>query len=350
MKNTKFLIDISVKPRKQNGIALVMVLWVLMILSVVVLEFSYGMRTEARITKNFQEEVQLYAMADGGIQWAVVELIYKHDSRIQQKRKAQKDEGIASEQQEWVTDGREYSLSYEGGDCGIRITGEAGKMNINSVSESLLRKIMTNFGLEGEARDVVVDSILDWRDPDDFYRVNGAENDYYRSLKEPYECKNGNLDSIEELLLVRGVTPELFYGKKPEKKEEGETKNEAVGLKHLFSIYATGEQIDVNSAAFPVLRMALGIPTGAARQIIEAREEKIFESQQDLIQRVPELAPFLGEIGRNIVYRSANPYYTVEAKARSKSGGGRRSLQAVVKIDSREKEGYKIVQWVDAVL
>ena len=333
----------------QRGVALIMVLWVLMILSVVVLEFSYGMKTEARITRNFQEEVQLYAMAEGGIQRAVVELVYKHDARVQQKRKALKDEGLAPEQQEWVTDGREYALPFDAGDCAIRITGEGGKVNINSVSEPLLRKIIGNLGLEGEARDVVVDSILDWRDPDDFYRLNGAENDYYRSLKEPYDCKNGNLDSIEELLLIRGVTPDLFYGKKPEKTEEGDSPAESAGLKGVFSIYAAGEQIDLNSAAFPVLRVVLGIPPGAARQVIKAREEKAFESQQDLLQRVPELAPILGEIGRNIVYRSANPYYTVETKARKKTGDGGRSLQTVLKIDSREKEGYKIVQWVDAV-
>jgi general secretion pathway protein K len=198
----------------QSGIALVMVLWVLMILSVVVLEFSYGMRTEVQITQNYREEVQLYALAQGGVQRAAVELVYKNDARVQQKRKSLREEGIAPDQQEWLTDGRTYALSFETGDCEIRITGEGGKVNINTVTESLLRKIIGHFGLEGETRDVVVDSILDWRDPDDFYRINGAENDYYRSLPEPYDAKNGNLDSIEELLLVRGVTPDLFSGKR----------------------------------------------------------------------------------------------------------------------------------------
>jgi hypothetical protein len=60
------------------------------------------------------------------------------------------------------------------------------------------------------------------------------------------------------------------------------------------------------------------------------------------------MIPFLNEIGRNIIYRYATSYYTVEVKAQGKSGGVR-SLQAVVKVDSRQKEGYKIVQWVDAV-
>ena len=88
------------------------------------------------------------------------------------------------------------------------------------ISEGLLRKIIGNLGLEGETRDIVVDSILDWRDPDDFYRVNGAENEYYQSLKEPYNCKNGHLDSIEEFLLIRGITPDLFYGRKNIKEGE----------------------------------------------------------------------------------------------------------------------------------
>jgi len=99
-----------------------------------------------------------------------------------------------------------------------------------------------------------------------------------------------------------------------------------------------------------VLRLVLGIPADVVRQVIKEREEKIFENQQDLIRRVPELIPFMNEIGRNIVYRSPTPYYTIETRARGKSGGGGRNLQAVVKIDSREKQGYKIVQWVDAVL
>ena len=184
-----------------------MVLWVIAILSVIALEFSFAMRTEVNITQHYKEEVQLYAYAEGGIQRAIAELIYKNDPKIQQMRKAPKTEEVPPEKKEWITDGRAYHLPYDQGTCEIRIMGEAGKVNINWISDATLRKIIGQLGLEGEARDVVIDSILDWRDPDDFIRINGAENDYYQSLKEPYNCKNGNLDSIEELLLVRGVTP-----------------------------------------------------------------------------------------------------------------------------------------------
>jgi len=333
-----------------EGVALIMVLWVMAILSVVVLEFCLAMRTEVHITKNYKEELQLYGMAEGGVQRAITELIYKHDPRVQQMRKTQKSEEIPADKKEWVTDGRSYSLPFDQGTCEIRIMSEAGKVNINIVSEMMLRKIIDQLGLEKEARDIVVDSILDWRDPDDFYRVNGAENEYYKSLKEPYNCKNGNLDSIEELLLVRGITPDLFYGGKGIKKGEDGSKVDRIGLKDIFSIYSLGEQIDINSATPLILSIILGIPNEIAQLMVKAREEKGFEHQQDLLQRVPELSPFMREIGRFILFRSLTPYYTIESRASFKEGESVRGLKTIVKIDPREKGGHKILQWVDTLI
>jgi general secretion pathway protein K len=316
----------------------------------IVLEFSFTMRTEANIAKNFKEETQLYTIAEGGVQRAIVELIFKHDSRVQQKRKTQKVEEVPPENREWVADGRSYLLPFDQENCEVRITGEAGKVNINTVTEATLRKIIGQMGLEDEARDIVVDSILDWRDPDDFYRVNGAENDYYRSLKKPYDCKNGNLDSIEELFLVRGVTSDLFYGKKQTNKEEEQEKTKGVGLRDIFSIYSSGEQVDINSATLPVLRVVLGLPSEVVKAIIKAREEKSFQNQLDLLQRVPELIPFIGELAGRIGYSSMIAYYTIESRGKGKEGGAVRGLRTIVKIDRMEKAGYKVIQWVDILL
>jgi general secretion pathway protein K len=338
--------------RTQEGVALIMVLWVITILSVIALEFSFAMRTEINITQHYKGEAQLYAYAEGGIQRAIAELIYKHDPKIQQLRQARKTEEVPRDKKEWITDGRVYLLPYDQGTCEIRIVGESGKININAISEASLRKIIGQMGLEGEVRDVVVDSILDWRDPDDFNHVNGAENDYYQSLKEPYNCKNGKLDSIEELLLVRGVTPDLFYGKK-EARREGAGEAEAggqIGLRDLFSIYSSGEQFDINSAAIPVLKAVLGLPTEVARSIVTGREEKGFLNQADLVLRVPEMEPFIAEAGKLIVYQSATPYYAIESKGKGKEGGAVQGIKAVVKIEPSGKTGYKIVQWVDRLL
>jgi general secretion pathway protein K len=332
-----------------------MVLWVITILTVVVLEFSFAMRTEVNITKNFKEELELYAIATGGVQRAVAELMLRHDPRVQQLKKTMKTEEVTPEKKEWVPDGRPYAIEFNQGECEVRIMSESGKMNINAVTETTLRKVIGNLGLEGEKRDVVVDSILDWRDPDDLYRINGAENDYYQSLKEPYRCKNGNLDSIEELLLVRGITPQLFYGRKGPKGGEEEAKVSGVGLKDIFSIYAPGEQVDINSASLQVLRAVLGIPSEAGKAILNAREEKGFQNQQDLLQKVPELSPFMAEVSGRLVFSSPSTpsttvYYSIESRGKSKVGGAVRGLKAIVKIDRSDKRGYKIIQWVDTLI
>jgi len=332
-----------------KGVALIIVLWIVTILSVIVLEFCFAMRTEINITKNFREEIQLYAIAEGGVQRAIAEMIYKSDPKIGQMRKALTGEEITPDQKEWAADGRPYSLTFDQGVDELRIMSEAGKVNINTVSENTLRKIINQLGLKEVTRDIIVDSILDWRDPGELHRVNGAKNDYYQSLEEPYNCKSGNLDAIEELLLVRGVTPELFYGRKAIGKGDEGAKADQIGLKDIFSIFSPGEQIDINSATLPVLEIVLAIPKEISERILKAREEKIFEGQQDLLQRVPDLVSLMGERTGLITYQSTIPYYTIESRAKSKEGPSVRGLKVIFKVDPAEKMGYKIIQWVDAL-
>ncbi|MDY6954264.1 MAG: type II secretion system protein GspK, partial [Thermodesulfobacteriota bacterium] len=83
----------------------------------------------------------------------------------------------------------------------------------------------------------IVDSVMDWIDrEDDLLRLDGAEDDYYMSLERPYHCKNGPLDSPEELLLVKGITPELFYGTE-----------ESLGIAPYISVFGHG-RININTA------------------------------------------------------------------------------------------------------
>lgn len=94
------------------------------------------------------------------------------------------------------------------------VIDESGKININALmkldsSGQIAHDVLINLPNMTEE---IVNSILDWIDPDDTPRSSGAENDYYSSLSPPYRCKNGPLDTPEELLLVKGVTPPLFLG------------------------------------------------------------------------------------------------------------------------------------------
>jgi len=94
------------------------------------------------------------------------------------------------------------------------VVDESGKFNINALmkldpSGTILYNVLM---LLPNMTDEIANSIIDWIDADDTPRPNGAESDYYSSLSPPYQAKNGPLDSIEELLFVKGVTPQLLYG------------------------------------------------------------------------------------------------------------------------------------------
>jgi type II secretory pathway component PulK len=94
------------------------------------------------------------------------------------------------------------------------VTDESGKININALMKldstgQIAHDVLINLPNMTEE---IVNCILDWVDPDDTPRSSGAENDYYSALSPPYRCKNGPLNSPEELLLVKGVTPPLFLG------------------------------------------------------------------------------------------------------------------------------------------
>jgi len=321
-----------------KGFALIMVIWVITFLSILAVEFCFGTRTDLNISKNLKEERELYYSARGGIHWAIAQLIYKHDQRIKELRKTILIEEEGKElKKEWMADGGVYKIPTHQGDCEVKVTAEDGKININVVSDTVLRKMVGNFGLDESVRDVVVDSILDWRDPDDFYRLNGAENDYYQSLKEPYPCKNGPLDSIEELLLIKGMTRDFFYGSKA---------TGGWGFKDIFSVYALGERVNINHAPPVVLKVLLGLPEPLIQTLLTARKEREFRNQMELLQRIPDLSPFMGEIGRLALYSSTHPFYTIESRVK---GVGNRfyGIKAIVKIDPREKDRYRIIQWFD---
>ncbi|WP_417736088.1 general secretion pathway protein GspK [Rosistilla oblonga] len=101
--------------------------------------------------------------------------------------------------------------NYTVGDEALQAAADLGLADTDQavVSDNIARELLMS--LPNMTEDVA-DSILDWLDEDDEQRDFGAEYDYYNALPTPYGPKNGPLDSVEELLLVRGVTPELLFG------------------------------------------------------------------------------------------------------------------------------------------
>ncbi|HEX9786555.1 MAG TPA: hypothetical protein VGB09_00955, partial [Candidatus Binatia bacterium] len=202
------------KPRSNNrlprgkladdrGVALIVVLWIFIFLFVVAFEFSTAAREEASGAHRFSDETQGYYLAVAGFERGMYDFL------------RQPTGGGAIQQGQPKTDlfdGEWREENFGAGAFRVRLVDEGGKININRISEESLRRVFTHLGIDAARRDILVDSIMDWRDPDDLHRANGAENDHYASLSPAYTTKNGPLDSVAELLWIRGVTRELFFG------------------------------------------------------------------------------------------------------------------------------------------
>ena len=241
----------------EKGIALLMTLWVLTIMMVLVLSFSYMTKTETYATLSFKEGMEKKFLAEAGIERGILELFY---------RNANKNQAILLEGHEvWRIDGRLYKDLMGEGEFSVGITDESGKIDINAMtdggSDIILRNLLKNLGVQEEETNTIVDSILDWKDADDAHHLSGAEDEYYMSLPNPYKAKNANFDTLEELLLVKGMTSEILYGSEEKK-----------GIINLLTIYSNKIQININAALKEVLMAIPGITPEIADSIISFRE------------------------------------------------------------------------------
>ncbi len=210
--------------RQQRGMILLVVLVTVAVLSLAALTFSDLMLAEREGVKVATQIAQARASAMSGVEAARF--------FVSMDEEWQNDNGGWFNNPSWFAgvvvqeraDPRETSLfsiiapdwsDYAASAIRYGLENESAKLNINSLL--LADKTVENGGrqllmaLPGMTEDVA-DAILDWLDPDDEPREFGAELEYYTTLPTPYAPKNGPLETIEELLLVRGVTPELLFG------------------------------------------------------------------------------------------------------------------------------------------
>ena len=361
-----------------SGIALLLVLWVLVLLSIMVFEFCYTMRIEATITKNFKDGERSYYLAQAGINRALIELI-KAQSSVK-KFTGSKDTLVKGEEEgdeeeeeadEWKPREDPYSFPLEEGECTVIIRDEGSKINLNWIAKKAKsdRKLLADIiekscGLEGDDRDIIVDSIIDWVDKDNNHLLNGAENEYYQSLEDPYDCRNGDFVVPEELLLVRGVTEDIFYGRRnpfpggdtareeqgsfainPFEAEDGEGPYQ--GLSELFTVFSTSNalKININDAPYGLLMTVPAMTEDAAQRIIALRREEEFENISDA--RLMEL-PNYSQIAPSLTVDPTN-YYRIEARGGVTGSTAGKSISVVVELTPRQKDKYTILYWQEGV-
>ena len=326
--------------RNERGIALLMVVWIMALLTVIVTEFAYSMRTEVNITRNFKEDMQFYYLARAGVERALAELSVDFDFNYLDGEgnavfaKIEPVPGGILETPEMggeMPAGRRTHLGE--GTYSYRIIDKEGKININVAVRNglILNELLLQAGVkEKKTRDTIVDSIQDWVDKDDLHRLNGAEDSYYLSLTPPYRAKDGRFSTVEELLLIKGVTAEIFYGTPYKDVEEGGFK----GLVNFISITGSN-RVNINSAPEEVLR-ALGYDDAKLDTLLSGRPHRSIPA---ILNRFPRGT-----------FRPAlkSSYFTIEATGSTDMEEGKRVIRADVLRRGRGRQNVlRITGWND---
>ncbi len=313
----------------ERGVALLVVLWIFIFLFAVAVDFSTGVRDEATAAHRYSEENEGYYLALAGFEQGLYDFLTQSPSRDLKPVDKPKDLFAAG----W----REESLGR--GAYRVRLADESGKININRVAENTIGRILSNLGVEEPRRGILIDSIMDWRDPDDLHRVNGAESDYYLSLSPPYTAKNGPFDSVEDLLWVKGMTASLYYGY-----DGGDgADSQRIGLREIFTVDSPIDRVNLRTATAPVIHALLGIPMDKSRAFIDEREKFGEKTLADLL---PLLGLGAGDAALQMFIFTNPSVITIEAEGYASQSGQWRRVKGVVRGGGGNR-GYELIRWVD---
>lgn len=335
---------------RQSGAALLMVLWTFAVISVLAGEFARAMREEAQSTLNYKNETIAHYTAIAGLNEALLAIVANNgkldtvesgatgEHELDEEKESKRDRAIRRlvlGRGDWV-DGRFDGTPYQ-----VRVFDETGKISLNSeaLDETNLPIILENLGIDEDTANVVSDSILDWRDDNDTHRTNGAEDDYYESLGRPYPAKDGPFDAVEELLLVRGVTREMFYGD-----------SEFPGLRDVFTTVHSSSRINT-SAVTPAVEIAL---CGERLLDDDQQEEDPFGPSED--EFLADLSTCLQDLNlpvRRVTGRTRARLNqaTIEVRVLATEAPGKhpRTVSQIGAAVWFKEDGFQTLRWYDSV-
>jgi general secretion pathway protein K len=177
----------------QRGIAVIIVLWLTIMLTVIASGFAFSMRSEALSARNALSLAQARTAADGAIDRVAFEL-----SRPRYPTA-------------WLSDGQQHA--WQEGDVAVVATAvdESARIDLNAAPDALLKGLLEHVAeTDPETTARIVDAIQDWRDPDDSKRPNGAEEADYRQAGLKQKPANAPFETVSELSRVMGVTPAIY--------------------------------------------------------------------------------------------------------------------------------------------
>lgn len=273
---------------RPQGIALIVVMLVIVVLGLLAAGFAYSMKVEMRLARNADSESELIWLGRSGVELACWYLAQKGRDPAQA--------GFDSLDQLWAggphgTNQPVSGLSLEYTELGrgsfsVEIIDLERRFNLNLARRDTLEKAMEMLGYDLLSAATVVDSIEDWRDPDDLPLQHGAESRTYLQGPRPYVAKNGPIDDLSELLLVQGITPELLWGARAATAQPGLLTSPGaarrlgfgyealprpqIGLADLFNVFGA-VQININTASREVLQLLPGMDSNLAQEIVRQR-------------------------------------------------------------------------------
>ncbi|MBM4135280.1 MAG: general secretion pathway protein GspK [Nitrospira sp.] len=247
----------------EKGVALMMVLWILVLLSIVAMNFSFSTRWSTASTRNLKEETMAYYLCMRGYQEAINYLVSDKDPVVDL---LDNEGNLRIDNETSPVTGKKTTTE---GEIDIRITDEDSKLNINYAGDRL-EKLFEYVGMPtGTARELI-DSILDWIDRDNKHHLSGAEDEYYEELDNPYKAKNNFFDVPEELLLVKGMRPEYMTGS-----------DEIKAIGPLITTFGKRGDIigaiNINTVSKEVMEL-LGLTPPAIETILKQRESGGFKT------------------------------------------------------------------------
>ncbi len=298
----------SLRPtRRQRGVAFVLVMWVIAMLSVLLGSFALVARTESMQSRHLFDTTTARYAAEAGINLAVYGLS-KSDPT-----------------QKWVADGRPYSFVFDGVEVEVALTDDSGKIDINAADPASLKNLFVGAGIEEAQAEELADAIQDWRDPDDLTSLHGAERGDYRAAGLAYSPRNAPFETLSEIQQVFGMDYAIYSKIEP-----------AITM---FSGRSTP------SAAYAPMEAMMAIPgmtADLARQLIQERQQlgpgMLNQGGSGLL--LPDGSPLMADGG--------GLTYSVKSRAKLPNGAST-VLDATIRMGGMNSAGrpFVVLRWRD---
>jgi general secretion pathway protein K len=182
---------------RQEGVALVMVLWILLLVTISTSAYTLMARMDQLEAHTVLSGTRARLAAEAGMNLALVSL---------------RD---PDETTRLMPDGRPYEIVYQGITVEVRVTDERGKLDINSADEQTLLQLLTANGMESQEAKLLAAAVMDWKDADEIERADGAELDSYAAAGLAVGPGNRPFMMTDELLQVLGMPWELYQKMEP---------------------------------------------------------------------------------------------------------------------------------------